>query len=141
MDQNDVIADAASAEAMAAWRSCNPCQGDCYGQLRSLLADRACDRSRTRLGNNIKLDIAKLAGDLDAMKAIAADTSDFDAAVQASIELGRLAMQKPWLVEQARLQPAATYFRKVMEGPDNPWRSQVAQWLLPATRPPSTEPE
>lgn len=135
MDQNDVQDDADAAEALGAWTACNPCQADYHGNLCRLLTDRAQTRAKTRLGNNIKLAAAKAAGDLDAMAAVAADPSDFDAAVQACFELGRLAMQKPSLVEQGILQPPPTYFRKVMEGPDNPWRPQVSQWLTPATQP------
>ena len=129
MDSNDVLSDADAAEAMAAWRGCNPCQSDYYDGLVNLLRDRSRNRERTKLGNNIKLAVAKVTGDVEAMAVIAADDADPDAALQANFELGRLAMQKPSLVAESRLSNAQVYLQKVLDAPANPFTAQARQWM------------
>lgn len=144
METNRVLEDPAAAEAMAALLSINELHQFRHDQIR-LLLDVSAGRALCRMGNNLKLAMAVACEDLyqglPVMNAIAQDSSDADAAIEANFHLGQLAKRRPELVKARWCLTPEEHCRRIVEleqaSPStnpNPYRARAQQWL-PSAQP------
>jgi hypothetical protein len=139
IEQNDVLADANSAEALGAYLSVNPNDVDYCDRLVALLSDRARLREKTKMGDNLKLAVALHTPDLytraDMLIQLARDERT-DAAVVANFELGlltRSTARDPAIVLKPELKAPEEYFRTVVAAPPNPYQQKAAEQLASLT--------
>ena len=141
MEENQVLTDAAAAEALSAYLEVNPHLPN-YAQRLGRLLDPAKQREKTRMGNNIKLAIAEATPDVferaDVLALLAEDTSgDTDAAIEANFKLGLLITQEPIPKLMSGIKSARHYFSQVAKARPNPWQDEARKHLNhlpPATR-------
>jgi hypothetical protein len=130
MESNRVLTDANAATALADYLSVN---AHADVRLDSLQA-RAERHAGTPLASNWKLLLAERTDDLylkaRAIHAVAESwREDQDAAMEASYELGLLTLREPILRLLPGIDAPEVYFRRVREGPPNPWHDLAAQRL------------
>ena len=132
IEQNDLLYDGESAAALAKLMSIDPNQADYGERVAELLDSTDPDYENTRMGDNLKLEVAKASPDIYDKRAgmlmsLAHGTSD--AAVQANYELAMLLMHKPVLRLRPGILDSVTYFQRVAQGPPNPWTKLAAEQL------------
>ena len=130
IDRNDVLNKRESAEALAAWARIDPADDD----AAVLYVQLATTFETSELADNLHLAAALASSDLysrgEMLMTLTEVDALTDAGVEACFELGRLVMD----TDPARLpestQPAAVYFRRVIEVAPNPWQSRAAERLV-----------
>jgi hypothetical protein len=142
MEQNGVLEDARSAEALSAQLALDPSSPD-YGERLARLAGLYED---TNMGDNLKLAVAEATSDpyQKATMLIALSENQLtDAAIEANYALGRLAMktaEAPALPLLTKLKSPDTYFKAVIAARDNPWQRRAAARLAWLAARPRTHP-
>ncbi|MHC4984686.1 MAG: sulfite exporter TauE/SafE family protein [Planctomycetota bacterium] len=134
MDRNKVLQDADAAEALAVYLTHGP-QGDASAPEDPF---RLGEYGQTNFGANLRLAAALAESDADQraslLQALADQTDDEDAAIQANYELARLMLE---MAPAARLggHGPAYYFRRVAEAGPSPWQRSAREnldWLVDA---------
>ncbi len=135
MERNNVLRDANSAEALAAYLDLNPKRPDYYQRLASLLSDTTTKREATAMGDNLKLGVALNTPNpyerTEMLIQLAKDERT-DAAITANFELGLIALkpaEAPARVLIKDLKTAEEYFRIVIAAPPNPYQHEAARLL------------
>jgi hypothetical protein len=146
MEQNGVLKDPNSAEALGAYLDVNPKLPDYDKRLADLLNDTARKRESTPMGDNLLLAVALHTPDpykrAEALVALAKDERT-DAAIEANFELGKLALN----TADARaigltvgLRTPEQYFKAVIAARPNPYQQKAAELLAAlAARPKERE--
>lgn len=141
MEQNGVrveygkLADANSAEALAAYLDVNPKRPDHYKRLSALLSPAAGRREGTAMGDNLKLAVALQTADIYERAGMLIQLSRderTDAAIVANFELGKLALrtaEAPAIALVKDLKTPEEYFRTVIAAPPNPYQQKAAELL------------
>ena len=122
--ENRALEDPNAAAALADWCRLNPLAADEQAYARQL--ERLAKRhAETPLAANFRLALAKARGDLPErirrIASLAEQQTDFDAKVEATYELGQLAIQAAGTPAAEGLAPPAEYFRRVSLARSNPW--------------------
>jgi len=146
VEENRVLTDPNSAEALGAYLAVNPKLPDYFQRLGSLLSDKTRQRERTAMGDNLKLAVALQTPDLyeraDQLIQLAKDERT-DAAIVANFELGKFALRTAEDPARLLIQDLKTpeqYFQIVIAAPPNPYRQKAAKLLASlATRSKSKE--
>ncbi len=130
MESNRVLTDPNAAAALVDYLNVNP---HADARLDSLQA-RAERHAGTPLASNWALLLAERNDDLyrraRAIQRVAEGwREDPDAAMEASYELGLLTLREPILRLLPGIDGPQAYFRRVQEGPPNPWHELAAQRL------------
>jgi len=139
--ENDVLADAGSAEALAAWLNVYRRGRNCARRLGEL----AGRYEQTRMGDNLKLAAAMTNPDLyeraETLIVLAESKPPTDASIEANYELARLTMgtsEAPALGLIEGLRTPEAYFKAVLAARPNPWQpmaGRLLESLRPTTRP------
>ncbi len=130
VENNAALEDPNAASALAAFLEINPALSP---DVRTLA--RAAERYRdTPMGGNWTVAVAKAQPDIYERARMLLQVAenwrdDPDAAIVANYELGILAMSEPVLRMFEGMEPAEVYFRRVQDGPVNPWRDVAARRL------------
>jgi len=135
IQQNRVLEDANSAEALAALLDLNPKLPNYFARLTALLNDKTKQRERTRMGDNLKLAVALHTPDpyerADQLIQLAKDDLT-DAAIVANFELGKFALQTAGDPARVLIQDLRTpqeYFELVKKAPPNPYLRRALELL------------
>ena len=135
IQENDILTDSASAEALSAWLSINPCDvpGDNPLAYSRQLADLAQRYATTQLGDNLALALARLSGDAHALLELSGGRAT-DATIEANYELGLLALRLadahvPPSLARKELRRPESYFKTVLEARANPFQGLSTQRL------------
>jgi len=146
MERNNVLRDANSAEALAAYLDLNPKRPDYYQRLTGLLSDTTRKREATAMGDNLKLAIALQTADVyerAQMLILLAEDVQSDAAIVANMELGKLAMrirEAPVIRLVGGLKTPEEYFKIVRAAPPNPYQRKADELLAFLAARPTTRP-
>ena len=141
MGQNRVLEDANAAKALAEYLDANPIAmtADRHLARLSILAGKY---ENTRLGENLKLAVAKAMPDLkrriEQLVLLAEQSDDLDAAVEANYELAQLTLRGRDLQKQKGIKSPREYLEIVKAAPPSPWTTKAARclrMLAPTTRP------
>jgi len=141
MEQNHVLKDPHSAEALAGYLDLDPVALRAEPYFRRL-GTLVAKYENTPMGENLKLAAAMAMADpgprVEQLLLLSKQRSDLDAAVEASYELGELTLQKPELAQREDLMSPAAYFELVKAAPPNPWTDLATRrlCLLKATTKP-----
>lgn len=131
MKSNDASGDPKVGEALAALFNENPSELDYDERLGKLVSLY----EKTRLGDNLKLDVAMATLDPYAQAEMLiwlAEDERTDAAIEANYQLGTLAMQTARahaLLLIPKLMTPQQYFKIVIAAPPNPWQELAAEHL------------
>jgi hypothetical protein len=131
MDSNEVLNDLPSAEALAAYLNCNPCDAHYLERLSEL----AGTYEHTHLEDNLKLAVALACPspyERAEMLILLAAKKGSDAAVEANYELGRLVLRTagaPALPLVENMHKAEDYFRAIQAAGQSPWKSLAEEYL------------
>jgi hypothetical protein len=142
MEQNHVLSDPNSAEALGAYLDLDPGRPDYYSRLKDLL-DPKKGREKTPMGDNLKLAVALQTPNVydraEMLVELARDERT-DAAIVANFELGKLALQ----TAQFRVIRLVTgvmtpeeHLNIVIAAPPNPYRQKAAELLATLAARPS----
>jgi len=131
MDSDDVLNDVPSAEALAAYLNCNPCDAHYLDRLSEL----AGTYEHTHMGDHLKLAVALACPnpyERAEMLILLASRKGSPAAIEANYELGRLVLQTagaPALPLVENLHKAEDYFRAIQAAGPSPWKSLAEEYL------------
>ena len=135
MERNRVLADANSAEALGSALAANPKLLDYGKRLADLLSDKAHQREKTAMGDNLKLAVALHTPNVyeraEMLIQLAKDERT-DAAIVANFELGKLALRTapdPGVLLIKDLKTPEKYFKTVIAAPPNPYQQEAAKLL------------
>ena len=141
IEQNNLLNDAESAQAMAAYLNLNRYRMTDREYYRGL-AELAGQYEGTQMAENLKLAVARATDDLEErvsqLIALARQWSDGDAAIEANYELGRLLVQEPLLQLKPNMEKPEVYFKRVIAAPPSPWQLRAAErvaWLRTFPKP------
>ena len=123
IEQNDLLNDQAAARAMADYMSIDPNRADYAEQLMALLDDPERKYEKTKMGDNLKLAVARANPNVFERAAMLVSLAGelTDAAIEANYELGRLVMSEPVLRLEGAIESSASYFKRVKQAPPNPY--------------------
>ncbi len=130
VENNAALEDPNAAAALAAFLEVNPAMTP---DVRTLAAQAERYRN-TPMGGNWTVVVAKAQPDMYERARMLLGVAenwrdDPDAAIVANYELGILAMSEPVLRMFEGMESAEVYFRRVQDGPVNPWRDVATRRL------------